>query len=213
MAEEKQILEEQLHAAQDLHERHTSALREIHELLAKADARRKAEPENQRRWNQVLDHLESSLVQARARVSASEHGLSVARRALQDALGKEALEAAEASHEETGEHVSEATSFETRLEKVIGVENAAAALNDTVSADDLPAKEDEPATGHQILQSAIEKIQGHRVHALDAQEVKATIAAYDRLTRIPSPSLKDQRLIRILGAAVKIFQRTARRNR
>ena len=216
MADEKQVLTEQLHAAQDLHAKNTLALREIHELLAKADARRKAEPENLRRWDQVLDHLETSLVQARARLNSSEHQLSVARRALQDVLGAEALRVVEASHE-TPDTTIEASTFETRLEQVIGAENAAAALNDDkISETVLPAitevPSDTPITEQQALQSAITKIQGHRVHALNAVEVRATMAAYDRLSRQHAPNLKDQRLMRILSAAVKIFQRTARRN-
>ncbi len=215
MSDKKQELADELHAARDLHEKNVQALREILELLEKADARRKANPDDVRRWNEVLDHLENSLTQARARVSASEHRLKMARRALQEALGNEALQVAEASHQ-TASVSHEGSTFETRLEKVIGAENAAAALNDDKVAERPLATGKEEATpgastGQQALQSAINKIQQHRVHSLDADEVKATIAAYERLSGIPSPNLKDQRLMRILGAAVRVFQRTARR--
>ncbi|MBP8131784.1 MAG: hypothetical protein KA184_19570 [Candidatus Hydrogenedentes bacterium] len=43
-------------------------LEHITALLSKADSRRLADPEGQRRWNNVLDRLERSLDEARARV-------------------------------------------------------------------------------------------------------------------------------------------------
>ena len=216
MTEERRQLEAHLHAARDLVEKHRAAVREVLELLSKADARRKADPENQRRWDEVLDRLEASLVQARARVAAGETQLHRARRALQEAFGEEAVREAEETYEVHGPEAAPSSTFETRLEKVIGAENAAAALNDEKATEppaDPPAPESVPTTGQQVLQSAIRKIQEHRIQSLSPEEVKATMAAYERLSRNPAPNMKDQRLMRILGAAVNIFQRSTRRKK
>lgn len=48
----------------------------VHELLHRADERRRAEPHNVRRWDSVVDHLETSLADARARLGLVEDELA-----------------------------------------------------------------------------------------------------------------------------------------
>jgi hypothetical protein len=66
---------EQEHA----HERNT--VDHIRALLIRADARRAQEPDNVRRWNRVLDNLETALDEAKGRLERCETRLNQARQA------------------------------------------------------------------------------------------------------------------------------------
>lgn len=205
MADNRRDLTRKLYDARAELEKLLKSRAEIQELLARADQRRRAEPADVRRWNSVLDGLEKSLDVTKARLAKAQYTVGQLRRELQAILGEEALAALEEA-QSLPEGEDAAATFEERLEQVIGVENAAAALNDEEPEVAIRSAEG-VASGPSLLESAIEKIRTHRVDALDPQEIRVTIAAHDRLTKMRNPSLKDQRLARILGAAVKVVRR------
>lgn len=85
-------------AAQDVLEQITS-------LLAKADARRTGDPEGQRRWNHVLDHLERSLDEARARIERIDLYIAQTQAVLEGRGAAPALKPGEDSEELAGSEI------------------------------------------------------------------------------------------------------------
>ncbi len=64
-----------------LYGKHTAAeqgVRDIRALLERADTKRRTNAESQRRWNQVIDHLERSLDEARFRLEQCQKALTQA---------------------------------------------------------------------------------------------------------------------------------------
>jgi hypothetical protein len=64
-----------------------------------------------------------------------------------------------------------------------------------------------PSPRHDALRSAIEKISANRISSLTAEESRLVMASYHQLTRNLKQTPKDDRLRRILGAAVKVLRR------
>ncbi len=58
-----------------------------------------------------------------------------------------------------------------------------------------------------VLRNAIAKIQAHRIDSMTAEEIQLTITCYNKFVKIKNPSPRDERLRRIIGAAIKILKR------
>lgn len=109
-----------------------------------------------------------------------------------------------------------------QMHRQISAENAAA--SESSKQDDKPTvylppedelyeeELDEQSTSKEsrsqiVLRNAIAKIQAHRLDSMTAEEIKLTIACYNKFVKIKNPSPRDERLCRIIGAAIKILKR------
>lgn len=220
-----------------------AAMEKVRDLLAKADVRRHREPQNQRKWNAVLDHLEISLDEARARIEASQQETLRLQEQLHDtqAMGKPDVEAvattlatagaAQTSTFEDTEKKLLAASFldlgkfsleqialvqshlleqpeekATETEQLLGRLELANQVRDEVSvasSDDAP----EYQRRQLLLRAAIDKIQTNRIDTMTRQEIDLVISCHSLLSRRLRPTPKDERLVRILSAAIKVLQR------
>lgn len=223
------------------------------ELLRKADERRITEPNNRNMWNRVLDNLENSLIEARARVQSNSVELQKLERELEQMTGKsghrpENVPKTEADSKTLGEEIAPSDMgvpqlsaeyarqilsrpveeiAELTLKDVdslyekIASENVAAAVPETgplLNALELtiPSEGKFPSGGKsdstenrrkETLKGAIEKIQRNQVAQMSAEEVQMIFVTYDVLCKRVNRSPKDDRLRRILGAAVQIINR------
>lgn len=199
--------------------------------LKKADHRRATDPDP-RRWNSVLDNLERGLDGIRARLQATQIQLETVEQNLARArAGQEALFVKTADLVDTTSDVDPESLRDAESGSLEAMAQVSAALEQAMGE---PGGEDEQtrqlearlevanqaggtvdgggASGedrrHQLaLRTAIEKIQTNRISDMTPQELSMTIHCYNLLSRRLNPSLSDQRLARILGAAIKILQR------
>jgi len=76
-------LQELVAVLQDRVDQHNVRIDQINGLLEKAELRRRKEPDNRRKWNNVLDNLEASLKEERAKRESSQVALKDARQQLE----------------------------------------------------------------------------------------------------------------------------------
>lgn len=199
------------------------------EVIRKADARR-AQDGDTRKWNRVLDNLERSLDQLRVRVRSTRDQLQTVeqelRRARSDqqgiALESDSVAPAPLPREIQNDLNIEPGSLESLVKASVALENFATVgaadpdramlleaeielANQTGSV--VPAPESGERRSQLALRSAIGKIQGNRIADMTPEELSLTVHCHNLLSRRVNPSLGDQRLVRLLGAAIRVLQR------
>lgn len=213
-----------------------AVLEEIKHLLKKADARRKTEPAHLRRWNSVLDNLEFSLDEAKARLEACERELERMGAAAAQYEGSPVQDKApwlSESAPDLDEHerhllqapieqlskcsLEEISLVQSHLMDQSAEENPEAEhllgrleLANQVREDPIgPAKPEDPNQCRKqlLLRGAIDKIQSNHIDTMLPEETQLVLSCYSLLTRRLNPTPKDERLIRILGAAIKVIKR------
>jgi hypothetical protein len=224
---------------------------EVTGLLEKADLRRKNEPGNERKWNQILENLEFSLDEARKTVASNELDIQRAEKSLQSLkeAAQEKPTSPEASDDSSGvivpaipegmaknilqipiEELSklsleDITRLHEQMEnedqsKDLGDVTANSKASDTSAADDKKSNDSpspEKGTVEQrrqlILRSAISKIQSNDLTQLTKLERQAVINCQRALSEKSNPSVRDQRLLRILDACLAVLSRGNRQNK
>jgi hypothetical protein len=201
------------------------SLNHTREIIRKADARRSSEAGN-RKWNQVLDNLERGLDEIRGRLAGAKDELEQVCRQLDLARtegGESLVSMSESVAEddtllnmtraslESMAHMSEELEQETAAEgsdtaRARSLEARIEIANQTGSEGSLNSVEGDQR-GQQALRAAIAKIQNNQIADMTQQELSMTIHAYNLLSRRVNPSMSDQRLVRILGAAIKVLLR------
>lgn len=247
-------LSQRIDALRQQQAQHEENIQLVRQKLADADARRRSDTENPRRWNHVLDNLEACLDDAKSRLESCR--LAIKRTENEMALLREKKEResraawtapdpelAEMLPELSGEAMQAArTILETPLEDIgkMSLEEVALlhdqvaeqqfeeALSDTdrlmgrlefanqmapeQAEDAAPpqtqAPEQDPEQRKQrILRSAMEHIRTGQLEEMSLEEIRLIISCYNLLTRRLKSTPRDERLKRILGAAVKVLQR------
>lgn len=201
------------------------AVDEVKVLLVKADERRLAEPVDTRKWNRVLENLENSLDQTRARCAYSGVIASQLEQAcLQLEHASETLQI-ELPAPPPGD---EAAQWTATLEKVgaLNLEEAsvlqsridAGEIHDTALEAGLTLanqmRPDVEVSGpisevrrQLVLRAAIDKVGKRAFDDMTLDEIKLLMACHSLLTSRLEPTLRDQRLRRILDTAIKILQK------
>jgi hypothetical protein len=208
-------------------------LDEIRLLLSKADARLREDPENRRRWMTVVENLEASLAEVKARLEQAELELKLLEtRATSSALPGEPGRPGSDVLSESGTRLIQsvlkmplddvtALNIEALAHVHAQCQPGAVPEGERVRAlarvelanqmrVDMPREDDSemPSRRSQLLlRSAINKIQTGRVDAMTADEVRITVACHELMVSRVNPSLADKRLARILGAAISVFNR------
>jgi len=204
-------------------------LDEVKGLLARADARVKEDPENRRRWATVVENLEASLAELRVRLQRNELELKQAEGQLPSKLPVIGATLSDSStnllesvmhmsvSEVSGLTLEQAAQIEAECTNDMEVDPARRAqvlahvelANQTPAAPTPEADEAEQAARRSqlVLRGAIDKIQKGRIDTMTMDEVRMTIACYDLIRRRVNPTVSDQRLTRILGAAINILNR------
>ena len=236
MSSLEQQIQKRLDYLQTQCAQHQINLDNVRRLLAKADDRRRREPDRMDRWNQVLDNLETCLDETRARLERCKVTIKLVERRLEALRTGESLReiepetppeplppppgigimTAQAAQrilnmplDEIGKLSLEEVAM---LQDNLVRENMAAAMPDNerfaarieyanqtaTMSDDL-----EDNRKQSTLRAAIEKISTNRIAEMTEQEMRIVIACHDLLTRRLTTSPRDERLKRILGAAVK----------
>lgn len=231
-------------------------LQSVLDLLKKADERYKAEPANRAMWNRVLNNLERSLVEIRARVQSSEIALKKFEAEFRETaaflapakpvaeVNAESMPPADADALESAdrdptllsmdaarrilarpvEEIADLTLQDVALlyDAVAG-ENVAAAVPEDSQlmatlelANQIGAQS--PAESMESFQQtalrvAIEKIQNNQINTMTPAEERLTFACYELLSRRVRRTPKDERLRRILGAAIQILNRKRTKTR
>lgn len=207
------------------------ALDEVKVLLVKADERRLSEPQEARKWNRVLENLENSLDHTRARCAYSQ--AIVAQLARESAEFERSLEgtlppvAVPPLNTEILP-VSEAEEWTATLEAVgaLNLEEASV-LQSKIDAGEIhdPSLEAGLALANQmrhepeaesqvpevrrqlVLRAAIDKVGKQAFDDMTLDEIKLLMACHSLLTSRLEPTMRDQRLRRILDGAIKILQK------
>ena len=236
MSSLEQQIQKRLDHLQTQCAQHQINLDNVRRLLAKADDRRRREPDRMDRWNQVLDNLETCLDETRARLERCKVTIKLEERRLEALRTGESLREIEPATppeplppppgigimtaqaaqrilnmplDEIGKLSLEEVAM---LQDSLVRENMAAAMPDNerfaarieyanqtaTMSDDL-----EDNRKQSTLRAAIEKISTNRIAQMTEQEMRVVIACRDLLTRRLTTSPRDERLKRILGAAVK----------
>ncbi len=222
-------LRRQLHKAKVKLAEELRALDEVKVLLLKADEKRLSEPHDARKWNRVLTNLEKSLDQTRARcayseviVSQLEQASTELERALESAESPapialpEPPPAAETEHwvatleKVEAMNLEEACVLQSRID-------AGEIQDDTLEAGLALANQlqHEPeidtalpeARRQLVLRAAIDKVSKQAFNDMTLDEVKLLMACHALLTSRLEPSMRDQRLRRILDGAIKILRK------
>lgn len=210
-------------------------LEQVKELLLKADERRLQEPSNQRKWNQVLDHLEYSLDEAKARLESVEGELARAQAPLTgDQEKSNAVPPANVAAEQAillnpeeerllAAPIEELSKFS--LEEISGFHRALKDHPKATSAgrllgrlelanqmrQDSHVPKDTPHPEQYrrqlTLRAAIDKIQVGRIELMTADEMKLIISCHSLLRRRLNPTPQDERLLRILDSAVDALKK------
>lgn len=202
---------------------------EIRGLLAKADARLRETPDDRRRWLSVVENLENSLTEVKARLAFVEDeiqrgvtgtlppGNSLSRLSLSDSgirfvdnmlnmsvldvstMNIEELAQAKSKTDEPGPTASDRARAEARIELA----------NQTRVSNEPDAQESEiPSQRSQlVLRAAIDKIQSGRIGAMSSEEANLIISCHELMVRRVNPTPSDLRLKRILSGAITILQR------
>ena len=207
----------------------TRKLDEVKGLLARADARVREEPENRRRWATVVENLEASLAELRVRLQRNELELKQAEGQLPSKLPAIGATLSDSStnlltsviHMSVNEVSSLTLEQAARIEAdctnsdLVGPEQRVQVLAHVELANQsapppTPACDDGELAARRsqlALRGAIDKIQTGRIDTMTMEEVRMTIACYDLIRRRVNPTVSDQRLTRILGAAINILNR------
>lgn len=222
-------LRRQLHKAKAKLAEDLRALDEVKVLLLKADEKRLSEPQEARKWNRVLTQLETSLDQTRARcayssviVSQLEQASAELERALESADAAPTLGLPEAPPPAETEH------WAATLEKVEAMNlEEACVLQSQIDAGEIQDAtleaglalanqlQHEPeidtalpeARRQLVLRAAIDKVSKQAFNDMSLDEVKLLMACHVLLTSRLEPSMRDQRLRRILDGAIKILRK------
>ena len=254
MQKTTQQLEAELKKLREERAQQEASRQSVLESLTKAEARRAAERQEQAHWNRVIDHLEHSLDEVKARLARSDGEIARAERELKEAetggapTDKERSDAAASTPRavrrptaeamDTFEHLladlpTDPTQAARRilqmtpeelgtlnLEEVailhgqIALDDGSAPLPDldlnaegvelvAHSHDDLGEEDEIQRQRQAMLRSAIGKIQANRLDELTDAEERIVAATSILLERRPAANPRDERLRRILGAAVR----------
>jgi hypothetical protein len=224
-------LRRQLFKAKSKLEEDFRALDEVKVLLVKADERRLSEPQDARKWNRVLENLENSLDHTRARCAYSQ--AIVVQLAQECEAFERSLEgvvppvAVPPLNTETLP-VLEAEEWTATLETVgaLNLEEASV-LQSKIDAGEIhdPSLEAGLALANQmrhepeaesrvpevrrqlVLRAAIDKVGKQAFDDMTLDEIKLLMACHSLLTSRLEPTMRDQRLRRILDGAIKILQK------
>lgn len=222
-------LRRQLHKAKVKLAEDLRALDEVKVLLLKADEKRLSEPGEARKWNRVLTQLETSLDQTRARcayssviVSQLEQASAELERTLENAGTAPPIALPEPPPPAETEH------WAATLEKVEAMNlEEACVLQSQIDAGEIQDATLEaglalanqlhhepeidtalPEARRQIvLRAAIDKVSKQAFNDMSLDEVKLLMACHALLTSRLEPSMRDQRLRRILDGAIKILRK------
>jgi len=201
------------------------AMDEVRVLLLKADEKRLSEPGESRKWNRVLTNLEKSLDQTRARCAYSVGIVSQLEQALAElesdgAAPQIALpeppSAPEAEHwaatmEKVGSmSLEEACVLQSQIDDgaIQDAElEAGLALANQMHHDEAPSVPLPEARRQDVLRAAIDKVGKQAFDDMSLDEIKLLMACHSLLTSRLEPSMRDQRLRRILDGAIKILRK------
>lgn len=211
-------------------------LEEVRDLLAKADQRRLQEPGNQRKWNQVLDNLESSLKEAKSRLELCEA----------EFLRAQTLNAAPASEPVAAPSAAPAAADWSRLAdeerrllevpieelgnlslEQLGLLHSRLARRDAAQHPEIeqlfqrielanqthheaaigPQENPEQHRRQFLLRGAVEKAHKGQIHQMTGEEIQLLISCHALLLRRLNLTNKDRRLIDILGEALTALKR------
>ena len=218
----EQVFKARLKLAEDL-----QAVDQVRVLLLQADERRNTEPVEARKWNRVLENLENSLDQTRARHAYSQAVLFQLEQALlelEHAAGQSQIELPEPPRAEKAEQ------WTATLEKVgaMSLEEACVLQSQIDSGEihdaaleagleltnqmhpdvELAGSERIPDSRRQVvLRAAIDKVGKQAFDSMTLDEIKLLMACHSLLTSRLEPTMRDQRLKRILDGAIKILQK------
>lgn len=204
------------------------ALEEVHVLLKKADERRRLEPEEARRWDRVLEHLETSLDQIKVRRSLSESRVIALELDYRTQFGEvpamqEPAEAP-AAHKAAGgdepwshtlAHVSklnleQASQLQSRIDagEIEDSELAAGlTLANQLRPEAAAAESQQEPRKQLLLRAAIDRISKREFDKMTLDEINMVLACHSLLTSRLEPTSRDQRLKRILDGAIKILRK------
>jgi len=204
------------------------ALEEVRGLLAKADERRLREPEEARKWNQVLEKLEKSLDLTKARYEQSERDVRRLEQEIRDLGGSPDVVVSPLSGDGSSSESQDEDPWRSTLRQVesLNLEQASqlqckidsGEIQDErleaglALANQMQAKVPEPEGGVEsrrqlVLRRAIDKIGKRRYDLLSLDEINVVLACHSLLTSRLEPTPRDKRLRRILDGAIKILQR------
>lgn len=206
----------------------TLKIEEIRGLLAKADARLREDPENRRRWLTVVENLENSLTDVKARLQFIEEEIkrgvttvqetkgSAIRLSLSDSgvrfvdnvLGMSVMDMSRMNIEDLAQTQAKydepGTTEAQRARAAARVELA----NQTRAEVPASAESEIPSQRSQlVLRAAIDKIQAGCIGSMSQEEAKLIMACHELMVRRVNPTPSDLRLKRILSGAINILQK------
>lgn len=218
----EQIFKARAKLAEDI-----QAVDRVKVLLIKADERRRNEPEEARKWNRVLENLENSLDQTRAR-HAYSHAVTIqleqALLELEHAAGQTQIELPEPPPAEVAEQwtatmekvgamsLEEACVLQSRIDSGeihdAALEAGLELANQMHPDVELAEGERVPDSRRQaVLRAAIDKVGKQAFDSMTLDEIKLLMACHTLLTSRLEPTMRDQRMKRILDGAIKILQK------
>lgn len=224
-------LRRQLFKAKNKLEEDFRALDEVKVLLVKADERRISEPQDARKWNRVLENLENSLDHTRARCAYSQAIVAQLDQecvAFERSLEGAVAPAAVVPLNTEAVPVSEAEEWSATLETVgaLNLEEASVlqskidageihdpsleaglALANQMRHEPEPESQVPEARRQLVLRAAIDKVGKQAFDDMTLDEIKLLMACHSLLTSRLEPTMRDQRLRRILDGAIKILQK------
>jgi len=201
-----------------------TALVQIRALLAKADRKRAVPGEARRKWEQVAENLETSLLETRARLEHNrvtlrhtEAQFAVLDSSLQTTSPQE--EHVEPELAEDAVALARNTSLETLTRREAALLEAEAEGGDQVQErcrvellNQLAGTVEgqAAATGEQrrqhLLREAIEKVQLGALDRISPDERRMLLICHSLLSRRLNPSAKDRHLLKVLGAALETIR-------
>lgn len=207
------------------------AVDEVKVLLLKADERRLSEPLEARKWNRVLSNLENSLDQTRARCAYTEalvKQLELAALEMESVLENVALAESPSLELPVAVPNKEAEQWTSTLESVEALNleeacllqskidageiqdvalEAGLALANQIRHEAEPESQVPEARRQLVLRAAIDKVGKQAFDEMTLDEIKLLMACHSLLTSRLEPTMRDQRLRRILDGAIKILQK------
>jgi len=220
----RQLARAKFKLAEDL-----QAVDEVKVLLIKADERRMSEPQEARKWNRVLENLENSLDQTRARCAYSsviasqlEQACAVLEQALEQAApppeivlptpppGEDARHWTETLEKVGALSLEEACVLQSQIDsgEILDSElEAGLTLANQMHHEVEPGGQLPEARRQHVLRAAIDKVGKQAFDTMTLDEIKLLMACHSLLTSRLEPTMRDQRLRRILDGAIKILQK------